>query len=203
MNRIRNLSVAVALVTTTLAAGSFATSQTKTGAKAVAHLKGTAGIKFDATTSEVSFRDKDGVYTVFVRLQNLTTGIDLRDAHMRDKYLHVEKFPVVKLEVSKDALKKPAAGETVDVEGKGKLTLHGVTKDIAVKVHAACTKENVCDAVGKISLNFNDYGVTVDSYLGITLKPDVEIETTLQVLNVDEAPAAPPPAAPAPAAPTK
>lgn len=53
-------------------------------------------------------------------LESLGTGIELRDAHMKENYFEVQKYPQAELY------------ETVGKGGhfKGKLRLHGVTKEI-------------------------------------------------------------------------
>lgn len=70
-----------------------------------------------------------GEFTVDVASFN--TGIDLRDEHFRDNFLHTADYPkstfkLVKIvKASKSTVK---SGESVDIEAEGTLTLHGVSR---------------------------------------------------------------------------
>ncbi len=72
-------------------------------------------------------------------------------------------------------------GGTVDVKAKGQMTLHGKTKEVPFAYKATCNAAGVCDATGSAALNINDFGIIIPSYLGVTMKPDVTIDTKFQV----------------------
>lgn len=141
---------------------------------------GPGGFKMVGKTAALSLVQDDKALTIVVALAELTTGIALRDKHMRDKYLEVQKFPDTRLTVPLAALPNPAAGASVDVELKGNLTLHGVAREVPVKVQARCTPENVCTAKGSFTINMKDYGIVVPTYLGVTIKPDINVEAQLE-----------------------
>ena len=44
---------------------------------------------------------------ITVPLANLSTGIGLRDHHMKEKYLEVQKYPSATLTIARSALKFP------------------------------------------------------------------------------------------------
>jgi polyisoprenoid-binding protein YceI len=155
----------------------------RTAAPAEAVFRGavTGGLKLEGKTSELTVKSDDKAFVVVVGLKSLTTGIALRDGHMRDKYLEVEKYPETKLEVPVANLKVPAPGSSIESETKGQLTLHGQTKEVPFKYKATCKPDNTCDASGTAAININDFGIVVPKYLGVTMKPDVTLETAFQV----------------------
>jgi polyisoprenoid-binding protein YceI len=138
---------------------------------------GPAGFKIDGKTKLLSVKDDGKNLSVVVGLKDLDTGITLRDKHMRDKYLEVEKFPEATLTVPLDGVK--LADGTNEGEGKGTFTCHGVTKDATFKYKATC-KGGECDVEGTAPVNMNDHGVNVPSYMGITVKPNITVRATFK-----------------------
>jgi polyisoprenoid-binding protein YceI len=171
--------ILVALAAVTLSTTAFGWS--KAGdSSATFSGKGPAGFKIEGKTKAVEVKDEGGKLSVIVGLKDLDTGIELRNKHMRDKYLEVEKFPDARLDVAADALKVPGDGESVESTAKGTFSLHGKTKDVSFKYKAQC-KAGACDIDGTADINFNDFGVNVPSYMGITVKPDITVRAQFQV----------------------
>jgi polyisoprenoid-binding protein YceI len=139
---------------------------------------GPAGFKIDGKTPDVSVKDDGKNFTVVVALKNLTTGIGLRDSHMREKYLEVEKFPDATLSVPLSSLKLED-GKTSEAEGKGTFSVHGKSKELSFKYKANC-KSGTCDIEGTIPVNMKDFDVNVPSYLGVTVKPDIVVKTSFK-----------------------
>lgn len=171
----------VVLATLTLATAALAGfTLTKTPPAVQFTGVGPGGFKMVGKTAALSLVQDDKALTVVVALADLSTGIALRDKHMRDKYLEVQKFPDTRLAVPLAALPNPAAGTSVDVEVKGTLSLHGVKRELPVKIKASCTPQNVCTAKGSFMINIKEFGIVVPSYLGVTLKPEVNVEAQLE-----------------------
>jgi polyisoprenoid-binding protein YceI len=144
------------------------------------HVNGTAGMSFDGTTTELDVADQNGSVTVTVALGKLATGIDLRDHHMREKYLEVQKYPTAVLTLSRAALRIPANGERASADVPGTLLLHGQSRP--VMVHYDATGDAAGSLVsGRLHVNMNDYGISVPSYLGVTVKPDVDVTASFRV----------------------
>jgi polyisoprenoid-binding protein YceI len=167
-----------------LAAGASLAAYSRTAAPASVIFRGSgpAGFKIEGKTSALELSETDKTLTFIVPLKDLTTGIKLRDTHMRDKYLEVAKFPDTRLEVQKAALPAPpAAGAKADLTLKGSLTLHGVTKEVPFKVQVSCDQAGACDAKGQMALNINEFGISIPKYLGVTMKPDITTEIAFQL----------------------
>lgn len=141
---------------------------------------GPAGIKIIGHTSELRLADDGTTLTVAVPLGHVETGIGLRDTHMREKYLEVAKYPEARLGVARAALRPPTDGGPTDADAMGELSLHGVKKKVTFHYHA----ERVAGTVrvsGKLRLDMNDYGVAVPSYLGVTVKPGIDVSVEFSV----------------------
>ena len=171
--RLKTLLMTVLLLATPSLAGverTGAANATFTG-------KGPAGFKLEGKTDQLSIKEEGDKVLFSLPLSTLKTGIDLRDTHMREKYLQVDKYPNLVLEVPWSAIKLPEDGQTATQTVPGKMTLHGQTKDVSVTYTVKRTGD-VYETSGKVPLNLKDFGVDIPSYLGVTVKPDIETLTT-------------------------
>jgi polyisoprenoid-binding protein YceI len=141
---------------------------------------GPAGLKIEGTTPDLTVGEGSGNVILTVPLANLTTGIGLRDKHMKEKYLEVPKFPAAILTVARGSLKVPAGGEAVETDVPGTLQLHGQTKPVSVHYDAKADAAGFA-AHGKFHINMNDFGIQVPTYLGVTVKPDVDVTASFRV----------------------
>jgi polyisoprenoid-binding protein YceI len=141
---------------------------------------GPGGIKMEGKTSELEVKDLRKTLTVVVPLTHLSTGIDLRDSHMKEKYLETGKYPTAELKVPRADLKLHKGGEGVQSEIKATLRLHGQEKPVTVKYQAKPVPGGY-EIVGSFRLNMTEYGIAVPEYLGVTVKPDVEITASFKV----------------------
>jgi len=151
-----------------------------TDARVVFDAAGPAGMKIEGTTSDINVAEDSGNVVITVPLANLTTGISLRDHHMRDKYLEVPKFPAAVLTIPRAALKFPNPSEKVEADAQGTITLHGQSRPVSVHYD---TKDDgsTLAAHGTFRVNMNDFGITVPVYLGVTVKPDVDVIASFRV----------------------
>jgi len=113
------------------------------------------------------------VLKVVVPLENMKTGIDLRDRHMREKYLEVQKYPNAVLEVPWSEIKLPEDGQSVTAKAKGKMTLHGKTQQVPF-TYTVQRKGNDYQVTGNTPLNIKSFGIDIPNYMGVTVKPDIE-----------------------------
>lgn len=110
------------------------------------------------------------------------TGIELRNQHMKEKYLETAKFPTAKVVIP--ALKLTGGlptsdGEAKEVPFEGKLTLHGVEKPIVGK---ADVSRRGGDLKMKFDFTFKvqDFGVETPSFMGISVTKDVGVTVDVE-----------------------
>lgn len=149
--------------------------------KVVFKAAGPAGLSFEGKGKEVSLKELGAAVVVTVKLGSIETGIALRDRHMKEKYLETGKYPDAVLEVEKSKLQFPS-GSAVHATVDGKLTLHGVTHPVKVDYHAEGNAKHA-NVDGTLRINMKDYKVEVPSYLGVTVRPNVDIEVKLAVVD--------------------
>jgi polyisoprenoid-binding protein YceI len=187
MTRRRHLCVAAALTAVATIAGvpsvggiAAAALSAATDAHVGFAASGPAGMKIEGTTTDLTVADDGANVTVDVPLANLGTGIALRDHHMKEKYLEVPKYPSTTLVVARTALKFPSNGERVEGDAPGSLKLHGQTHPVSVHYDAKGDGAGYL-VHGRLHVNMNDYGITVPTYLGVTVKPDVDVTASFHV----------------------
>jgi polyisoprenoid-binding protein YceI len=177
---VLGVSASLWLVITIAAAGSWRVTQADVSVKCPM----TIGGSFDAKTAALSgtlttggANTIDGSLAVDLRM--LDTGIGLRNEHLREKYLEVDKGAGYDTAVlSAIALK----GVNPDApEGKGSFTgslaLHGVTKTVGgpVEVRKAGAGLRV---KASFPVNLPDYNIPEPRYLGVGVKNMVRVDVT-------------------------
>jgi polyisoprenoid-binding protein YceI len=163
-----------------LSAGAQATLSAPTEQHVSFVASGPAGMKIEGSTSELSLADQGDNIVITVPLANLSTGIGLRDRHMRDKYLEVPKYPSATLSVARSALKVPSAGDKVQMDVPSTVTLHGQARPVTVHYEAKRDGATVLSH-GSFRINMTDFGVVVPVYLGVTVKPEVDVSANFRV----------------------
>jgi hypothetical protein len=116
--------------------------------------------------------------TLSIDLSKLTTKIDLRDDHMKNKYLEVAKYPKAEITFkdfpfSVDQLKETAF--------QADLNLHGVTKPISGIVTFA-KADKYTTGVAKFTFKVTDFLPELPSYAGIKVADDVEVTVDLKTI---------------------
>ena len=135
---------------------------------------GPAGLRIEGKTTEVAVSEANGTVHVAVTLEHMDTGITLRNRHMREKYLETAKYPTADLVVPRTALTFPEEGKTFSGSAAGTLTIHGTSKPVTFTYRAQRNK-SAYDVDGSVSIDMHDYGIQVPSYLGITVKPGIDV----------------------------
>ncbi len=141
---------------------------------------GPAGLTIAGSTADMKVDDDGTTVTLTVALANLSTGIGLRDEHTK-KAIEVDKYPTTTLTVPRASLKFPAAGADSSGDAQGMLTLHGQTKPVTF--HYSATNNGTINVKGNATINVDDFGVNRPSYLGVTVKPQVELKTSFQATD--------------------
>jgi polyisoprenoid-binding protein YceI len=113
-------------------------------------------------------------------LRNLKSDEDRRDRRIHTIGLESDRFPTARFQLTSPITfeSKPAAGETVKSSAAGKLTIHGVTKDITIPLEARWNPEQI-DVVGSHEIAMRDYNITpprVGPVLSISDKGTIEFQ---------------------------
>ena len=139
--------------------------------------RGPGGFTLEGTTGVLKLQDDGTTLKITVPLGQLTTGIALRDKHMKEKYLEVGKFPELVLEVPWAAVKLPQDGQRLEGSGTGKVTLHGQTREVPIRYALQRTGTRY-QVTGHAAINLKDFGIEVPSYFGVTVQPDIDARAT-------------------------
>ena len=102
-----------------------------------------------------------------VDLKKLDTDLDLRNDHMKNKYLEVDKYPTAKMVLEQ----VPYGAKTF----AGSLTLHGVTKKVSGKV----LKAEKGKLETEFKVNILDFGVEKPGYKGVVIGETVAISVSV------------------------
>jgi len=112
-------------------------------------------------------------------LDKLKTGIDLRDDHMKNKYLEVKTYPTAELTLNELSIPSSGAG---DFDFSGQLKVHGVTKDIVgkAKIEIASGQKKM---TAEFSIKLPDFNIEIPSYKGITVAEKVDVIVESLIIN--------------------
>lgn len=106
-------------------------------------------------------------------LSTLTTGIELRDDHLKNKYLNVAEFPKAKLVLSE--------GTKTDgdkFQFKGVLSLRGEKRTI--EGTGSLLKDRL---TAEFALNLSDFKIEIPSFQGITVAEKVIIKVNAPIVE--------------------
>lgn len=140
---------------------------------------GPVGMRIDGSTRELSVVDDGTHLTVRVGLRNLSTGIDLRDRHMRDRYLQVQRYPQAELVVDRSVLRIPTDAP-VTATVRGTFRLHGRERAVRFRYEAR-RQGNAIRVTAHATIDMTQYGIEAPTYMGVTVRPDVELTVRFAV----------------------
>ena len=129
--------------------------------KAASRLMNADG-RFSRLRGDITVDPKDlgtAKVTLSIEAASIDTGIGLRDNHLRSEdFFDAKRFPAITFE----SVRVQGAGRRATIAGR--LTIHGVTREIEVPVDLALTELAVV-ASGELVVNRGDYGVNYQSFL--------------------------------------
>lgn len=139
---------------------------------------GPAGMKIEGQGSAVSSAADPTTIVFKLELSSLKTGIDVRDRHMQED-LQAQTYPTAELRVPRMDLQLPPPGGEVKSTCRGALTLHGQTHDVTISYDAK--RKGGYDVSGSFQVDLRDYGIATPTYLGVAVKPDVQVAADLHL----------------------
>ncbi|MFL5815176.1 MAG: YceI family protein [Bdellovibrionia bacterium] len=125
---------------------------------------------------------------------SLNTGIDLRDRHMKEKYLQTDKNPTAKFKITKLTLPRdftPSGFSAEKLPMEGDLTLHGETKPVK---GTATIISNAGAATGHVEFGtqITDYKIDIPTYMGVKVADHIDIDVDVQAKAAESSPASAP-----------
>lgn len=149
-------------------------------------IKGELAKEPGVASGNLKVEEKGGQFQISgkasVKLNAFDTGIQLRNEHMKNKYLETAKFPEAEIVLTPVTLKENFSKENVEeneVPFKAQLTLHGVTKPIEGKTSL---KKSGNDFAASFDFQFqiSDFAIAVPEWLGITVSKEVRVAVSLK-----------------------
>lgn len=136
-----------------------------TGAKAVGSLES---------------KEKKVIGEFIVNLEEFTTDMDMRDEHMKEKYLETGKYKNTVLKINQNDIAEafPVDGDWNPKNLKGLLTLHGVTKEVPLNCKLT-VKDGTAKGVVDFKIRLPDYKIDIPSFAGITVADEVKIQVNV------------------------
>ena len=159
--------------------------KSKVGFKAT----GPGGLKINGKGTEISVTETGEAIVFSVDMNKVSTGIKLRDSHMREKYVETDKFPNAEMEIPKGGLDFPDSGTK---SGKVKVTFkaHGQEQETELSYKIKKVKDGY-QIEGDFPYNTEQLGIEIPSYLGVTCHPDMTGFATFKVSGQPSAAAEP------------
>lgn len=118
--------------------------------------------KLELGTSEISGTAK-------VDLNKLDSGIELRDEHLKEKYLHTNKFPEATIVINKQKVNFGKRNKF-----KAVLNFHGIKKEITLDTELE-KNGNIVTLNSDFEFLLTDFGVELPSFQGITAADKVKL----------------------------
>lgn len=118
--------------------------------------------------------------TLSLKLSDLSTGIDLRDNHMKEKYLEVKSYPTAILTLKPLVLPKFEGEGSKEVPFMGDLNLHGNIKPVS-GIATISSKNNGYAISAQYPIHLSDFKIEIPSYMGIKVADDVNVTVQLKV----------------------
>jgi polyisoprenoid-binding protein YceI len=161
-----------------------------TGGRVVVVCPLTVGGSFEAKTETVSGQvalgsGQPGALegALSVDLRTLKTGINIRDRHMRDNYLEVEKAPGFETATIEGIQIEKLEGKTTF---NGTLVLHGERKPVSGSATIARQGDGY-SVDAQFPVKVSDFNITKPTYLGVGVQDEIRIKIALTVTSVTTA----------------
>lgn len=145
------------------------------GRPALISIKGTG----DGATG--SLDEVNGAITgeIQFHLKSLKTGIELRDNHLKNKYLEVEKFPIATVRIRDFAVPHQPNESQRFI---GTLNLHGMDRPIEGEATVSGEPKTVS---ANFKIKLSDFNIEIPNFQGITVAEEVQIKVEASVTKME------------------
>jgi len=145
---------------------------------------------FEGTTSKIDgYMMNEGIEKLIgsevyfeVDLNSVSTGVGLRDRHMREDYLHTDKYKLTNFKGKISNASKITDSE-YDFTANGKKFIHGVTKDITIK--GKIYKTSIGYKVkANWAIKLPDYNIEVPKFMFLRISDEIKLEVEFNLKQV-------------------
>ncbi|MBF0315029.1 MAG: YceI family protein [Oligoflexia bacterium] len=138
-------------------------------------IKGTGA----APTGKLTISDEYATGFFEFDLNSLDTGINLRDRHMKEKYLEVAKenglYAKTSFLLNKLILPKQESFTLENIAFSGVLKLHGVEKNVSGVASKITRQKFNFTTHASLKIKLSDFKIAIPSYAGITVAEEVDV----------------------------
>jgi len=140
-------------------------------------------LDIEGVTNTVQVADDGTSMTFTVPMSTVSTGIGLRDDHMKNEFVEVAKFPNAVLSIKDADISWPVnVGDATKGTAAATFTIHGVTNTTQVAYTAKKSKTGY-RVTASFPFDIGQHGIRVPSYLGVTVAPAMRAEVTLDLVS--------------------
>lgn len=132
---------------------------------------------------DLALSDDGTTIVASVVLDSVSTGIDLRDDHMKHEFLLIDTFPKATISFAKDQIQLPTeVGQATNGTVAATFNVHGVDAPVTVAWSIRKSKTGyLVDASFDYDASAN--GIEIPSYLGITVDPKQKASVRFSMLD--------------------
>jgi polyisoprenoid-binding protein YceI len=117
-----------------------------------------------------------------VDLNSVDTGIGLRNRHMREDYLHTDKYPITSFKGKINNVTKE--GNAYKVKSYGDMTIHGVTKKQTIEATVEFVKGGIAVKTDFI-VKLTDYEIKVPELMFMKISEEIQLVLDFNLRKVD------------------
>jgi len=115
-----------------------------------------------------------------VELNSLDTGIGLRNRHMRENYLHTDKYPIT--HYTGKIIKSIKKSDTeILVETEGKIYIHGITKPLNVKGKINEIDKNTYQIKTQFIVALSEFEIEIPSIMFYKIDENMDLQLDFYV----------------------
>ncbi|PKL80059.1 MAG: hypothetical protein CVV25_05630 [Ignavibacteriae bacterium HGW-Ignavibacteriae-4] len=108
-----------------------------------------------------------------VDLNTIDTDNGLRDRHMRENYLHTDKYPLTTFD-GKILESKKIDDKHYEVKAKGNFKVHGVSKEKVIEADIY-VYDNIYHVKSQFVVTLTDHKIEVPSIMLVKIDPDMDL----------------------------
>jgi len=124
----------------------------------------------------------DNEFYFEVDLNSIDTGIGLRNRHMRENYLHTDKYPYASY-AGKITTATPTDSSAINVETTGTFELHGVKKQVQIDGQIFPT-DNGYKASAQFEVKLEDYNIERPQLMLLKIGEVMQLQIEFYVIQI-------------------